>query len=366
VLDTAFPDLLSAFRIAEFNQYLEQIPDTEVHSLGKLLFDKRSFRQKLDEYERAFPMHKGRVRMFNPYRRLVAKLAYTVFINNAFRFLDVLERDKVPFIFTLYPGGGFRLDNQDSDAKLKRVFSSSSFRHVIVTQKVTRDYLISRGLCPAERIQFIWGGVLPPRTSADVIGTKIMFGRDKDTLDVCFVAWKYMPGGLDKGYDVFVEVAKKVSKDHNDICFHVVGPYDKSDWDVTGANIRFHGPKKTPELEKFFKEMDIIVSPNAPFILAPGAFDGFPTGACVEAGLSGVIVVCTDPFGENEFFTDQEIIIVSRDSEEIRERIIEFYQNPARLYEFSKRGTEAFQRIFGLERQMTPRLALLQKYIFEN
>lgn len=362
ILDKAFPNLLSAFRIAEFNYYLAHVPETEVHCLGKIPFDSRPFRHVVGEYGRMFPHFVHRVRRYNPYRRINSKVAYTLFISQAYKFLEVLERDRVPFLFTLYPGGGFRL-NGDSDRMLRRVFSSPCFKSVIVTQKVTLDYLISRHLCSEDEIQFVWGGVVPTRSRVDVVSGKGAFGKNKDSLDICFVAWKYMQGGLDKGYDVFVEVARRLSKGYRNIQFHVVGPYVPQDIDVTGANIWFHGPKKTPDLEEFYSNMDIILSPNRPFVLAPGAFDGFPTGACVEAGLSGVVAMCTDPFGENEFFTEQELVIISPDPNEICERIKEFYDNPIFLHEFSKRGAEAFSRIYNIDTQMSQRLVLLGRYL---
>ena len=40
--------------------------------------------------------------------------------------------------------------------------------------------------------------------------------------------------------------------------------------------------------------MDLIISPNVPFVLASGAFDGFPTACCMEAALSGTAMFVTD------------------------------------------------------------------------
>src|SRR4030066_370297 len=71
-----------------------------------------------------------------------AKLFYCVFINNIYDNLNWLEKFKIPFIFTLYPGGGFQINNEIIDKKLKIVFNSPMFKKVIVTQIFTLDYLI--------------------------------------------------------------------------------------------------------------------------------------------------------------------------------------------------------------------------------
>lgn len=47
------------------------------------------------------------------------------------------------------------------DLKLKRVFDSPCFQRVIVTQQVTYDYIVHRGLCPAAKVQMIFGVVMP-------------------------------------------------------------------------------------------------------------------------------------------------------------------------------------------------------------
>jgi hypothetical protein len=110
--------------------------------------------------------------------------------------------------------------------------------------------------------------------------------------------------------------------------------------------------------------MDIILSPNKPFLLSPGFFDGFPTGACIEAGLSGVAVFCTDLLQQNILFRDgKEIVIIQPDAQEICDQILSFYQKPEKLHTLSLEGQKAFHSIFDQVAQMEPRLDILSAYV---
>lgn len=365
ILDDIFPQMLSAFRIAEYTAYLNTLESSRVYSTGSafpLVGEFRQFSEVVKEYENRYPLCKGKVFKYSPERVPMSALVYTVFIHNAFNFISVAENSKSDFVFTLYPGGGFRLWQQDTDDKLKRVFSSPSFRKVIVTQKISYDYLIEYELCSPEQIVFVYGGVFPSHSPAIRVKNKRWFQYDKDSLDVCFVAHKYTQYGVDKGYDIFIEVAKVLVKSYDKMNFHVVGPFDSCDIDVSDIEDRvyFYGTRYSDFFVDFYSEMDIILSPNRPFSLAPGSFDGFPTGACIEAGLSGVVVLCTDPLQQNIRFNDgNEIFIIQPNVQEIREKLVHFYHNPEELHRVSLQGQKAFRRVFDLDSQMRPRLRLL-------
>ena len=367
IIDDSFPNLLSAFRVAEYNVYLERIGNARVYSAAALLpFTKkwRSFRKSLREYEERYPQFKGKVELFSPYRDLHCTLVYLIFINNAFRFVDYIDKAGVPFVFTLYPGGGFHLHQEESDRKLRRVFSSPNFRKVIVTQKATRQYLLEKRFCRAEQIEFVYGGVLPSTALQARQMPRKRYGSDKDTFDVCFVAQKYMKKGIDKGFNVFVEVARKLRAAQADIRFHVVGSFEPSDMAAAELEDRvsFYGPQKTDFFPSFYAGMDLILSPNVPFVLAPGAFDGFPTGCCIEAGLCGVAVFCSDPLGLNPCFVDgEDIVIIPVDAPAVAELILEYYRAPLRLYELAGRCQASFRRVFDIEHQMQPRLDVLSR-----
>jgi len=372
ILDTIFPHRLSAFRYQEFISYLDHFSSSLVLTTGEhflVLYERKSVGEVISEFERDHQEYKGRtiVTTYNiePYN---AKLAYVVFLNNMIVFLATLEKKRIPFIFTLYPGAGFGLNKPESDDALVKIFGSPQFRKVIVTQKVTYDYLISKKLCNPDQIEYIFGVVTPLEMLKPFFGKKY-FGFDKDTLDICFVAHKYMPGGIDKGYDVFIDVARKLSKIHNNIHFHVVGSFTKMDIPVDGleGKITFYGLQNSEWFDSFYKDKDIILSPNIPFTLANGAFDGFPTASCTEAGLRNVAILCTDILQLNEKFKDgDDILIIPHDSDKIVDTITHLYSNPEIIKKIAENGSLKIRDLYSFDNQIYPRIKILEEAMEEE
>ena len=123
--------------------------------------------------------------------------------------LPWLERHNIPFVFTLYPGGGFFPYDTERDQVLKKIFHSPMFRKVIVTVNFTRDYLLEHKLCQSQHIAFILGG-FSQLDHAD-IKPRLSYNTDKKTFDICFVAYKYTEKGVKKGFDIFIQVACQLS-----------------------------------------------------------------------------------------------------------------------------------------------------------
>ncbi len=358
ILDDIFPWLLTAFRITEFNAYLDYFKNSEVYSSDP------NFEIHKKEYLRYYPKNKNRIFKFNKNINFSAKLAYIVFINNAFNFLHVIEKYKIPFVLELYPGGGFHIDNEISDHKLKTVFDSSFLRKIIVTQKITYKYLLDRNLCSLDKIEFIYGGVLPLKYYMKNKIQKKYYKTDKPTFDICFVANKYTNQGKDKGYDVFIAVAKILSKKYSDIFSHIVGNFKETDINVKNisSKIRFYGRQNSDFFSDFYSQMDIILSPNQPFIIAKGAFDGFPTGCCVEASACGCVMFVTDCLNLNVGYKNEEdIVIISKNVDDIVEKIEYYYRNYTRLYEISKNGKKATNALFNEDVQVQRRLKIIDK-----
>jgi hypothetical protein len=375
ILDDIFPHLLSAFKIAEYNTYLARYPNAVVYSTGtsfKYLNDTRSFQEVLQDYLEYYPQFKSRVFEFSPDLMpiLRGRLVYLIFLNNTFNFIDLIEKSQIPFIFTLYPGGGFIPDDEESDQKLFRVCSSKYFQKVIVTQKYIGDYLINKKMCTPDQVELIYGVVTSIETIIPDQLDKKYYKLNKETFDICFVAHKYMIRGLNKGYDVFIEVAKILYNLHgSNIVFHVVGNFDEKDIEVSELkdNIKFYGTRTTDWFPQFYANMDIIMSPNIPlhYIMPEvkkSVIDGFPTGCCVEAGFCGTVVFCTDTVNQNIAFKNAEdIVIIPRDIEAICTLVSRYYHNPQALYELSRIGQHSFRKIFKLENQMEPRLRLISE-----
>lgn len=377
IIDDVFPSVYSPFRFEEYMEYFNNLKSVYALTTGgcfSAVNEKRKVQEVIQDFEEKYPHLKGKVFKLDHHHKkelsnIKNKVAIITFLQNVINNpeednLKLLEKYEIPFIFTLYPGGGFVLNDKTSDEKLRKICSSKFFQKVIVTQKNTYNYLLEKGFCKKEQIEFIYGVVTPKETFNNDISQRKYYKKGKETLDLCFVAHKYIEQGKDKGYDLFIESAKTLAKKHQNIRFHVVGGFDEKDIDVTelGDKINFYGVRKTEELKELYKTMDIIVSPNRPFILSKGAFDGFPTGSCTEAMINGVLLICTDELKLNTKFEDgKDIIIIKPEVEEIVNEIEKLYNNPERIVEIAKNGRKATNKIYSNENQTVPRTKLIRK-----
>lgn len=360
ILDDFFPNLLTGFRIAEFNAYLKVFENVRVLSTLDQFEDEHA------RYAARYPHFARRVQRFSPKALGRPRLAHVVFLNNAAAHLPVLEDRGIPFVMTLYPGGGFGLDEAQSDEKLARVLSSPLLRSVITTQHVTDRYL--RNFASTHRLRLpptrqILGVVVHPLYfDGELPAHQPYFGEGKDVLDICFVAEKYMPCGTNKGYPEFIAAALSLQGEPA-VRFHVVGSFTPSDLDVTplGNRIRFHGRIETVNLPMFFSGMDVIVSPNKPRVLHPGNFDGFPTGSCTEAALCGVTVVASDSLGQNPGYPDgRGMLIIQPTAEAVEEAIRELVTHAHRVGEMARLGQALTRQWYAPGVQIGGRLELLQ------
>ena len=62
----------------------------------------------------------------------------------------------------------------------------------------------------------------------------------------------------------------------------------------------------------------------------------------------------------------EEIVIIPHDVDRIAESLQDYCTDLDRLYRLAANGQRAFGRVFGLEAQMTPRLAILQELVTEG
>lgn len=369
ILDDVFPHPLSAFRMQEYNSYLNHFNKVKIYSDARAfpaLNEKKSLQTIIKYYEKEYPQFKNKTQKFDTEIPLNAKLIYTIFLNNAYFFLDIIEKNGLPFVFTLYPGGGLQLNDVDSDKKLKKILSSPYFKKVIVTQKITYDYLVDNNFCNPDQIEEIFGVVTPVKLLEKQYKKKTFFGFNKTNLDICFVAHKYSEKGLDKGYDVFIEVAHTLVNKYSNIYFHVVGGFDEYTIDICSIKdrISFYGPQVSEWFDKFYKDKDLILSPNIPFKLKKGAFDGFPTGCCTDAGLHKVAMFCTDELNLNtKFENGKEIIIIPHDAQKITQIIEKYYHNPTELRNISETGYLKLKYIYSSENQIKPRITILKDLI---
>lgn len=371
IFDDIFPSIYSPFRYEEYIEYLQNLENVYIFTTGKSLKavnENRSILEVIKEFEENNPRNKGRVFELNEKNKKILeglknKIAILTFLANVRENMEIIEKYKIPFVFTLYPGGGFVLNDQNCDLELKRICSSKYFRKVIVTQKNVYKYLIRKKICNKRQIEFIYGVVTPSEILKENNTNKRYYKYNKDTLDLCFVAHKYTQKGIDKGYDIFIEVAKKLSEKYSNINYHIIGGFDEKDIDVSilKNKIKFYGIKDSKWLKDFYANMDIIVSPNRPFKLGKGTFDGFPTGSCTEAMINGVMLLCTDELKLNvKFKNNKDLIIIKPDVNDIRRTIENLYKNPKKITKIAERGKNKAKKIYSKESQIMPRINLIK------
>lgn len=366
IIDDVYPHPQSAFRRQEFDAYLRHFPNAHVLSSGnalKVLYSKDGLETLISNLAAEEPQLGQRVHAFHAHRRVTARLGYLTFAANVWANLSYLESNGIPFVFTLYPGGGFSLEDATSDSRLRRIFESPCFRKVIVTQTVTHSYLLQKKLCRKEDIEFIFG-VVTPEVQLRTRLQKKRFGFGKSVLDICFTAHKYTPTGRDKGYDFFLDVAREIAKQLPACRFHVVGGYGPRDLPITGleGRIFFYGQKDPHWFPSFYADKDIILLANVPFLLVKGAFDGFPTGCGSDAMLNGLALLATDPLKLNVAFEDQkELVIIPRDVKSVAARIRYLHDNPAMLRDIGEAGLIRARDVYSTERQIAPRIRLLER-----
>jgi lipopolysaccharide transport system ATP-binding protein len=126
--------------------------------------------------------------------------------------------------------------------------------------------------------------------------------------------------------------------------------------------IHFHGRLETPLLQRFYAEMDLIVALSRPGSLHQGNFDGFPTGAAVEASLAGVAVLASDVLEQNPGYADDaSMLIVAPHAADVVRRVRALLAEPARIGAIARAGQAVSRRLFAPHAQIAPRIALLEQ-----
>jgi len=369
IYDTAFPNSVSGFRFAEFNALLKAFDNVKVivDPTDYPQFNQKKETHKTDiiNLKKTHPISYKKTFAGTVQDIKNAKLFYCIFLNNMYDSLPYVEKNKINFVFTLYPGGGFDTKDETALKKLKAVLSSEYFKGVIVTQQFTQDFIVNEYNCPEDKILNIFG-CLVPQYSINTI--RLRRFNNSMTLQVCFCAAKYTVIGADKGYDIFIETAKILALKGHNIHFNIVGGFDSKVISVEGFDefFTFHGLKKFEELKPIFLEQDIILSPNRPFILNIGSFDGFPLGAVVEAALNGAAPIVTDELKQNTVFSDDEVIIVRPDAEEIASKIEHLIDNPELLNLISKNAQKKFGEIYCDTYQLDKRIDFIKKHLYDT
>jgi glycosyltransferase involved in cell wall biosynthesis len=363
IFDDLFPYRASGFRLTEHVDLLEAFPRSSVYStLGSLswmgIADQRS--TILDGWYVPTNSLASRLHIVESAGVVPQHDAfYMLFLNNARDFLRDND-ESGPVFFTLYPGGGLRFNDAECHQVMQEVFKHKRFGGVIVTQPVVLDYLMDQRLVPAEKVLYVFGGVIGRHSSALVTPK-----RERKSLSVAFAAFRYDEHGRDKGLDLFVDAIRLVAP-RVPLDVHFFGPWSEKDVRPVDRNaqITFHGILENQDLRSAFSEIDVAVFPTRAGILGDGSFDGFPTGAAVEAALAGAAVITTNPLAQSTPFENGDSIIeVVPSAEAIEHWLDALWSDQSRLDELRFRGQEVATSVYSYEQQMLPRIQWLKSCI---
>jgi glycosyltransferase involved in cell wall biosynthesis len=358
IVDDYFPDVGTGFRIAEFSWLLKRDVVSEV------LTTSRPLSEKIAWYSAAHPLLWQRVHSYDEARLDRHELAYVLFLNNADHYLEIFERLSLPFVVTLYPGGGLYLGDESAEAKIDRVLGSRMLRHVITTQPIVTERVKRSVDTQRVGVTEILGLVVDPEYLGPGPGHRVdYFGSGDERLRLCFVAHRYTADGSDKGFPQFVETVRRLEEAGVPVEGNVVGGFTADDLSPRdrGLPITFFGTLPTVELRAFLARQHVIVSPTKTDTLAVGAFDGFPTGATVEAALAGVAVIASDGRQQNRLFRDgRDIVIVPPDADAIVERLTAVLRRPGELRRIAQAGLATARDGYSVDRQLWARREILQ------
>jgi lipopolysaccharide transport system ATP-binding protein len=361
VLDDFFPDLSTGFRIAEFGWLLRRNIVDDVYTTAS------PFDELLSDFAGIEPSLASRVHAYEPMALRDADLASMVFLNNAVHYISDLEEHSVPFVVTLYPGGGLDLGDEVTHAKLTRVIGSPMLRHVITTQPRTTDYLREHfgHDIPLTEIP----GVVVD-TSYFVPGAGLRdnyYPRSSRLLSLGFIAHRYSERGDDKGFPAFIELVRILVARGHPVRAHVIGGFEDSDLKPStrselNGRLRFHGTLTGQALRTAMSTLDIVVSPNRPGVLTPAAFDGFPTGSAIEAALCGVAMVVTDELDQNRLFRPGfDIEIVTLEPSDIADAIERLVLVEDGIASLAQAGLRQSRTSYGIEAQLDSRRRILER-----
>lgn len=372
IIDNIFPIALSPFTYEEITNYLYEINNSFVLCTYKAadILSSDTIEETFKTYKKNNSVVANKIFKYSPIlaNKLNTRFMYFIFKNTVDENYELLRKKKIPFAFELYPGGGMLFNDKKCDEDLRKIMKLKNFKKVIVTQEPVKKYLISKKLCKPSQIEMIFGVVMNNMDNQK-FKKETYYGK-KDTLDIVFMAHKYTKYGEDKGYDLFIEMADELAKKYSNIKYHVVGNFDK---DVIvpkncKENIIFYGTMDKLQFDNFFKDKDLIISANRPNILLNGAFDGFPTASCTEAGIRETLILCTDELNMcNDYYKNMEnIIIIKPDVNDIIEKVELLYNDAKLLRKLAKNCRKNILKLYSYDSQMKPRIKLLKKLIEEE
>lgn len=361
IFDDIFPHPFSDWRMNEYLHYLNNIERTLiVTDISK----QNIFKSRKHHFELFYKDNehfKDKIIFYEDKLKIKAKLVYCMFYNNLIKIFKHIEQNKIPFFFTLYPGGGFNIYDDRVDKNLKMIFSSQYFKHVYVNMPFVYHYIIEKYQLEESKISLKYGAPLEL--------SNFNFDKIEDSkIRVVFCAHKYSKFGLDKGFDIFNRVAKKL-ENNNNFEFTCIGNFNKNDLVVSTENINFIEELLPENLFNIFGSQDVILSPNRSHILGYGAFDGFPTGAVLHACFCNCLMMITDDWNNAEYLNlknGEDFILVPTNEAYIVEKLLYFLKNKDELKIIAKRAKLKLIDNLDLQNQLTNKFNIISKLLNDS
>lgn len=369
IFDDILPSNLSPWRNYEYENLCKEFPNTYIYTdltsyKGYTL--NYSFDENNEHLVSHYPFLKNKIKKLKKTSNFRAKLGYTLFYNNVIRNIKYFERYSIPFVFTLYPGGGFELNNKEVNDNLKKIFDSDLFRGVIVNQYVIKEYLIANNLVEESKIKLIFGVSL----NISNIGKETIH-KNYDSIKILFFANKYSEKGKDKGFDKFQEIAKSLLNQNKNIEFIVIGNFNIKDLDFPELNdfFTFKGVLIESEYNKILEITHFIISPNAPFILNQGAFDGFPLSTCIAASNFDNVLIMSDYFSESQkinLIDGIDYIKFDSNIDEVANIILGLISDKSEMNKIATNGKQKIKALYSFESQIKPRIEFFNKILYDK
>ena len=369
IIDNIFPSFYSPCRTEEFINYLKEFKNVYVLATWKAIpeTEKLNNNKLIEKFEIRYPEFKGRIiniqdsKYENKVEKLKNKIAVMTYFENVEEQFELLNKNKIPFIFTLYPEGKFELNDANIREKLKLIFSSNYFKKVIVTEKYIKKYLIKNKLCNTKKIKIIPGAVIQAEMFKGKVKSKMCYGINKKTLDICFADYEHFNKTRKDGYDTFIEIVKKFANNKK-IEFHVVGKHKKQDIPFGNkiTNIKYYGIKSPDDFLKILKKVDILMSLND----ADYEFESVPNDLCIHAMLNKVVVMCLKSKKNNNFFiNNKDYMEINHNNvnEDIIKKIEYILKKPKKMKKIATKGRKKAQKLYSNENQIQSRIELIRK-----
>jgi hypothetical protein len=367
IFDDVFPSTTSPWRTFEFVNILYQFPNSKIvsNSLSKSFLKNESFSKRYNDLIRNYPEIRGKINKERFFENVNSKIIYFLFFNNVLKYLDKLKKSKSSFVFTLYPGGGWEIENNEKDQIIYDLIDLPFCKAVIVNQYLTYNYLINKLKVDSDKV-FLIPGIPLPLTAVNDYRTN--FPKDP-VIKIVFVAHKYTFNGIDKGFPIFIKFINRIkSKTNIKFNAYVIGDFTKDDLQQDGnwLNLFFMGRMDEDSLNVFLKETDVIISPNQPFKLKKGAYDGFPLGSVISAGLNNNLILSTDFFNEGEkigFIDTIHFVKIDPNDNDIFNKFIHYYYDSKSVKEIIFNCKLFISRFYSYDNQIVPRFELIKNLI---